>query len=331
MGGGALKVSVITAVYNVADYIDRLLNSLESQTYKDWEFIAVDGQSTDGTYEKLLEFRDKYPSKVEVIRSPHRKAGISFDRNLGLEISSGRFIAFIDGDDWWAPSFLEDTVVHIKHYDGVFTASYDVLDRRGNRTFVEVPYKKFGEVSWKEIVRGDVRFGIGNTLLRRNLVKRIGLRFPEGRNFSEDTYFMMMYASQVRRVYGVSNRDFFHLIRHNSSVRSNSDVSVSIEKIDSVVANHRELCKKVVRCSRMDPEEFCRLFMKVLHPYSVMTYVTSISESFGRNTGRAIFKKYSTEIFKFRPTASHPSLLTLVWIVDLFVPGVRNLLRRFFL
>ncbi|WP_297519646.1 glycosyltransferase family A protein [Thermococcus sp.] len=322
-----MKVSVITAVYNVADYIDRLLNSLESQTYKNWEFVAVDGQSTDGTYEKLLEFKDRYPSKVDVIKSPRRKAGVSFDRNLGLEASSSRFIAFIDGDDWWSSTFLEDTMARIKHHDGVFTASYDVLDMGDNKTLVKVPYRKFGEVSWREIVKGDVRFGIGNTLLRRNIIERIGLRFPEGRNFSEDTYFMMMYASQVRRAYGVSNRDFFHLIRHNSSVRSNPDVSVSIEKIDSVVANHKELCKNVVRYSRMDPEEFCRLFMEVLHPSSIMIYVTSISDSFGRKVGRALFKRYSSEIFKFRPTLSHSSLLMVIWIIDLFVPGFRETLR----
>ncbi len=322
-----MKVSVITAVYNVADYIDRLLTSLESQTYKNWEFIAVDGQSNDGTYEKLLGFRDKYPSKVEVIRSPNRKAGVSFDRNLGLEASSGRFLAFIDGDDWWSSMFLEDTMARIKHHDGVFTASYDVLDDGNTQTLVKVPYRKFGEVSWREIVRGDVRFGIGNTLLRRNIIERIGLRFPEGRNFSEDTYFMMMYASQVRRVYGVSSRDFFHLIRSNSSVRSNPDVSVSMKKIDSLIANHKSLCEGVYMYNKISPDEFCRLFMEVLHPVSLMIYVTSISDSFGRKVGRALFKRYSSEIFNFRPTLSHSSLLMVVWIIDLFVPGFRKALR----
>lgn len=324
-----MKVSVITAVYNIADYIDHLLSSLEKQTYKNWEFIAVDGQSNDGTYEKLLEFKDSYPSKVEVIRSPRKKAGVSFDRNLGLEVSSGRFIAFIDGDDWWAPSFLEDTVKHIKNYDGVFTASYDVLEANGG--IVRVPCRKFGEISWKDIVRADVRFGIGNTLLRRNIIERIGLRFPEGHNFSEDTYFMMMYASQMHKGYGVKKGDFFHLIRRHSSVRDNVDPSVGIKKIDSVILNHRHLCDDIKTYARVDPVEFCSLFMRILHPGSIMIYITSISDTFGRSAGRALFRKYSTEIFKFRPTASHPSLLTLVWTLDLFVPGVRNLLRRFFL
>lgn len=321
-----MKVSVITAVYNVVDYIDRLLNSLESQTYKDWEFIAVDGQSTDGTYEKLLEFRDKYPSKVEVIRSPHRKAGISFDRNLGLEISSGRFIAFIDGDDWWAPSFLDDTISYINHYDAVFTGHYDVLERTGKH--VKAFYKKFGEVSWKEIVRGDSRFRIGNTLLRRRIIDRINLRFPEGINFSEDTYFMMIYTSQIRKVYGIDKYDFFHLIRKNSLVRSNVSLEVSTRKIETVILADKKICEDVRRYGKVDPEEFCRIFNSSSHPGSVILYIISASDTFGRKIGRQLFKRYWTELIKFKPSLSHSSILFIIWTVDLFVPGVRGLLKK---
>jgi len=100
-----------------------------------------------------------------------------------------------------------------------------------------------------------------------------------------------------------------------------------MKKIDSLIANHKSLCEGVYVHNKINPDEFCRMFMEALHPNSIMIYVTSISDSFGRNVGRTLFKMYSLEILKFKPTLSHSSLLTLIWIVDLFIPGFRKALR----
>lgn len=69
------KVSIIVPVYNTKNYVPRLLTSIEKQTYTNWELILVDDHSNDGTYELLLEFKDRYPNKVEVLKTPKPRSG----------------------------------------------------------------------------------------------------------------------------------------------------------------------------------------------------------------------------------------------------------------
>jgi len=100
-----MRFSVIIPLYNKAPYIEKALQSVLEQTFDDFEVIVVDDGSSDDSYsiaKSVLEASEK-PFKL----IHQENAGVSTARNNGVAASHGEFICFLDGDDWWAPTFLE--------------------------------------------------------------------------------------------------------------------------------------------------------------------------------------------------------------------------------
>jgi len=99
------KVSVITPLYNAKRYIEKAINSILNQTYKDLESIVIDDGSTDGSGELV---KDKFGDKVRYIYQENRGAAAAV--NKGISLSQGDYIAFCDSDDWWLPNKLEKQI-----------------------------------------------------------------------------------------------------------------------------------------------------------------------------------------------------------------------------
>jgi glycosyltransferase involved in cell wall biosynthesis len=97
-------VTVITPAYNVAKYIAETVESVRRQTAREFEYLVVDDGSTDNTAEIVNAAADDFP-ELRLVEIPH--AGSATARNAGIAEARGRFIAFVDGDDRWHPSFLE--------------------------------------------------------------------------------------------------------------------------------------------------------------------------------------------------------------------------------
>lgn len=103
-----MKLSIIVPVYNMAagGKLDFCMRSLVNQTMEDYEIIAVDDKSTDGSLAALRDWEKKFPQKIRVIASPeNRRQGGA--KNLGLAAAAGEWIGFMDSDDWAAPDMYE--------------------------------------------------------------------------------------------------------------------------------------------------------------------------------------------------------------------------------
>ena len=93
-----MKVSVITPMYNCEKFISETIESVLNQTYTNWEMIIIDDCSTDKSKQIVKQYieRDK---RIRLI-ALNENSGAAVARNKGIEVSSGRFIAFLDGDDY---------------------------------------------------------------------------------------------------------------------------------------------------------------------------------------------------------------------------------------
>ena len=106
-----LDLSLIVPVYNMAKdgNLEYCINSLVRQTLQSMEIIAVDDASTDDSLKILREFEKKYPERIKVVTSPeNRRQGGA--RNLGLREAKGRYIGFMDSDDWVVENLYERMV-----------------------------------------------------------------------------------------------------------------------------------------------------------------------------------------------------------------------------
>ena len=131
-----LHFSVIMPLYNKALYVCKAVESVVGQTYSDWELIVVDDGSTDGGGEVVTAIADP---RIRLVRQEN--AGVSAARNRGVALSSeaafrSPYICFLDADDWWEPTFLEEMAGLIERYPdaGIYGTGYTIVDNRRHRT-----------------------------------------------------------------------------------------------------------------------------------------------------------------------------------------------------
>ena len=97
-------ISVIVPVYNILDCLERCVNSICAQTWKNLEILLVDDGSTDGTG-KLCDLLAEKDDRIRVFHKPN--GGSSSARNLGISMAKGKWIGFVDSDDWIEPQMYE--------------------------------------------------------------------------------------------------------------------------------------------------------------------------------------------------------------------------------
>jgi glycosyltransferase involved in cell wall biosynthesis len=109
--------SVIVPTFNRADRIRMTLDSIQAQTYGDWECIVADDGSTDRTREVVEEYRREDPRFIFCERPPDRPKGPSAARNHGLSLARGRYVHFFDSDDRMKPELMENVVRRFEEDD----------------------------------------------------------------------------------------------------------------------------------------------------------------------------------------------------------------------
>lgn len=129
-------VSIITPSYNTAKYIGKTIESVQAQTYKNWEMIIVDDCSSDNTDEFVAEyFKD---SRIRYIKN-EKNSGAAVSRNRALREARGRWIAFLDSDDLWMPEKLEKQIGFMEKNGYSFSyTNYEEINIDGVKTGVSV-------------------------------------------------------------------------------------------------------------------------------------------------------------------------------------------------
>ena len=119
-----IHFSVIMPLYNKAPYVRKAVESVVGQTYRDWELVVVDDGSSDGSGEVVAGVAD---ARIRIIRQEN--AGVGATRNRGVAESSAPYICFLDADDWWEPTFLEEMEGLITRYPdaGIYGTGYWIV------------------------------------------------------------------------------------------------------------------------------------------------------------------------------------------------------------
>ena len=103
------KVSVVMCFYNVEQYLQEAIESVLHQSFPNWELLLVDDGSTDGSTRIANRYASQYPNQIVYFEhSNHLNRGLSASRNLALTKSTGELITFLDADDVWLPTYLEN-------------------------------------------------------------------------------------------------------------------------------------------------------------------------------------------------------------------------------
>lgn len=226
------QVSIIVPVYNVENYIERCLNSLVNQTFKDIEIITINDGSTD----KSLELINKYVKEdIRVSVIDLGDEGVSYCRNLGIEKANGKYIMFVDSDDWIDFNMVEvmykkaeenniDLVMcsYIREFkdhskEKIFNLPEEIIYKE-DKVKNELLRKLVGPVK-EELSNPEMLDALGTVwgkLYRADIFKENKINFVDLKEIgsAEDTLFNIFTFNYLKKVMFL-NKPMYHYWRDN--------------------------------------------------------------------------------------------------------------------
>lgn len=229
------KISIIVPVYNAESSINRTLDSLLSQTYRDLEIICVDDGSSDNSLQ-LLNQRAKSCSFLHIIHQPNQ--GVSIARNAGIDIASGNVIMFVDADDVLVPHACE-RVNQVFESTGaeVFTFGFSCepaeLTPLGMERELTPPCKSYDTFEPTLLFQDKARPYICRTAVSRNLIEREHIRFEPGITLGEDQIIYFLLYPLSKKTILSPEQLWRYQMNHDSATHSNaSDPQGVIRKLE---------------------------------------------------------------------------------------------------
>lgn len=247
-------ISVIVPVYNVEDYLDRCMESIMQQTYKDLEIILVDDGSTDSSGKKCDEYAQKDP-RIKVLHKEN--GGVSSARNMGLDTATGDYIGFVDSDDLLEPGMYELLIknavenhvnisccqMQTKNIDGTVTP----IDRTASCLFSKMQIVE--GFFFDDFIKGFI-VSPCNKIIKKSILDENHIRF-QNYALAEDFLFIFETLTHVESVYYDATVGYYYLHRENSAMTSKFtkkrfDYVDAITKIENICKDkyEKDIAKK---------------------------------------------------------------------------------------
>lgn len=233
------ELSVIVPVHNMAGEgkLDYCMQSLVNQTLESIEIIAVDDASEDNSLDILKEYEKKYPDKVKVIASPeNRRQGGA--RNLGLKVAQGKFIGFMDSDDWAAEDMYE-SMLEVARRTGADAVGCD-LCRVKEHTMIPTEREVCNEMNQTGIMDHDKKKAyilkpgpVVTKIYARSVFYEPEFLFPENMSYEDNASFVEL-GMRIRHYEHVPEAKYFYYQREGSTTHT-----ISMEKCENRMESMR--------------------------------------------------------------------------------------------
>ncbi len=241
------KVSVIIPVYNVEEYLDKALESVCNQSYKNLEIILVDDGSTDASAKKCDMWKEK-DSRIIIIHKSN--GGLSSARNAGLDAASGDYIYFFDSDDYLDSNLLSAVVPYMDNGYDMAAFSYHIVDEKGT-LLSNCDYEAGDYIIAEQTARIQYICGVllpckagwaaWSRIYRKETIDRAHLRFADNRRvFAEDLYFCLCYNFYANKVINIQDRLYYYRVRENS-IMNKDGVQCNVGRMNELSREVRKL------------------------------------------------------------------------------------------
>lgn len=251
-------VSVLIPVYNVEDYLEKCLDSVVSQTLNNIEIICVDDGSTDGSAEILKEYQKK-DKRINIITKEN--GGLPSARNAGLEVARGKYIGFVDSDDFIEPNMYETMVNSAKQHDSdvvicganIFPESpraeqwlYDTLSPCARH------YEKFdSDILFKAV---DTTPFLWRTIVSKRLIDSQNFRLDENVILGEDKAFQCKVYPYAKGITVIPDKLYnYYWCRPGSLMAETAytNITAKVEKHVKLVSS----IAQYISGSELDPDD----------------------------------------------------------------------------
>lgn len=256
------KISIIAPVYQVEKYIGQCIESVINQTFKNFELILID----DGSKDKSGNICDEYAKRDKRIHVVHTEnKGAASARNKGLDLATGKYIAFVDGDDYLAENML-DKLYKVITQENCDVVVCDFLNLHANSDKDFSLQLSDSKVSGREILshlKNQKNYGVWtivwNKLYKKEILK--DLRFPEGKYFEDEIFSDQLYLI-CNEVQVISDVLYYHRVLETSTMNT-QEIRNYLDLIDAF-----QLRINLYLENRLPDDEVYKVLIYMLEPYT---------------------------------------------------------------
>ncbi|NFO13452.1 glycosyltransferase family 2 protein [Clostridium botulinum] len=225
-----ILISIIMPVFNAEKYLEKSIQSVLNQTIKNFEFIIVNDNSTDKS-ENIIEQFVKDDSRIKYIKNVNK--GVSNARNLGIELSKGEYITFIDADDYIYSNALEQMYLYIKKENNDVCMAGYIEESLNKKKKFELPYKdgkilnnsevklniipKMIAITKDDTDKNLIMGSVWRLLIRRNIIEKNNIKFNSKVYLAEDLLFCIEVFSKANSVI-IMKECYYNYMRYGNTV-----------------------------------------------------------------------------------------------------------------
>lgn len=220
------KVSIIVPIYNTEEYLRACLDSITAQTLQQIEILLINDGSTDSSLEIMEEYQKRYPDKIQI--HTKKNGGQATARNLGIKLSTGEYIGFVDSDDYIEKTMYED-MYNKATAEGLdyVECDYRYLKVLQNGQKKELPtYGHVRAYRTKQEMFLNPLVSPWNKLYRGEILRSLETPFPEGYIY-EDTSFFLKTIPHIGTYGFLPEKYVCHFLRGNSTMNANKSRRVA--------------------------------------------------------------------------------------------------------
>ena len=203
-------VSVIIAVYNMEKYLDECFASLRIQSFKNFEVIIVNDGSTDNSELIIDKYLAEFPNRIRKICKTN--GGLSSARNVGLACELGKYVTFLDADDYYDKDYLENLVNKAERdgLDVVCSGQYKITEN--GEILKKISYKMNNGICYQR------RLNISGKMYRTDYIRRWGISFPEGKTYEDNSFNLQAFFLSTK--VGCLEYEGYYQVVHEGSITS---------------------------------------------------------------------------------------------------------------
>lgn len=254
-------ISIIIPCYNIENYIEKCIESIENQTYKDIEIIAVDDCSKDGTIVKLKELQERY-SNLQVYQNDKNR-GAAYSRNFAMKKAKGEYIGFVDSDDYITDDYYEKLMETAEKEKADLVATDIEIIYENNSNAPILSRACLGEVTKFNLVNNGLAASPCNKIIKKELIEKYP--FLEGK-INEDVASILPAIVKAKKVAYVQGIKYFY-VQRNNSVQNEEVTTKRLEMFDSI-----NTCFERIK----DDKDFKKYQSAILYQQVLLLYMVII-------------------------------------------------------
>ncbi len=235
------KISIIIPIYNAEKYLYATLDSIVKQDFKDFEVLLIDDGSNDSSAVICKTFIEK---DKRFLYFRKENGGVSSARNYGLEKATGKFISFVDNDDYMFPDFLETMINNIDNYD-LLISNYlayqrnEIVNRISSNYEITIGNINNFEETFPQLARGI--YTIWNQMYRKEIIEKNHLHFENITH--EDEIFSYNYILHCNSIKRILFQGYLHYYNHGSLGNSHKYIA-NLEVINRLYDTNKKIINK---------------------------------------------------------------------------------------